>query len=108
VMVPQQELDEFKEDDQHAAAEADRFGTRPKIEPHTAAIFTAIGVYILLKLFAAVTVRDLDAVGIPLLVFTAISAGVAYLIPWWREKQWLKRYHQALEHRHRLRGERWS
>jgi hypothetical protein len=113
-MISHQEMDEFAEADKYAEAEADRLGSRPKIEPHTAAIFTAIGVYFLLKLFSAVTVRDLDLVSVPLLVFTAISGGVAYLIPWWRERQWRKRYHQAFDHHRQLREidrrrqERWQ
>jgi hypothetical protein len=96
-MISPEEIQAYAENDRQAKEEADRGGARPKLEPITVGIATAIGVFVLLDLFAAVTLPDRETAFWPIVTFTIICAGGAAAIPWSREAAWRKRYHKALD-----------
>ena len=95
-MVSRDEIQAYSADDKQAEQQADLGGKRPKLHPAHAAIFTAIGVFSLLDLFAAVTLPNREAAFWPVVIFTAVCSGGAATIQWWRDSAWWKRYHRAM------------
>ena len=95
-MVSREELQERAEIDRQAKEWADRDGQRPKIEPHIIGIITAVGVFCLLDIFAAVTLPDRNTAFWPVIVMTILCAGGAAAIQWRRETAWLDRHNKAV------------
>lgn len=95
-MIGRKELDEYAETDRRATERADLGGKPPRLHPAHAAIFTAVGVFCLLDIFAAVTLPDRDAAFWPVVTFTAICSGGVATIQWRRGNAWWKRYRQAM------------
>ncbi|GEM_PF-6146730 len=82
--------------DRKARELATRGGSRPEYEPLTVGVITAVAVFMLLDLFAAVTLPDRESAFWPAAIFTGLTSGGAAGIQWWRERAWFKRYLAAL------------
>jgi hypothetical protein len=95
-MLSQNELREQASIARQAEALANRGGERPKLEPLTLGIFTAIGIFALLDIFAALTLPDRNSAFWPIVIITLIGGGGAATIQWRREKAWLSRHTQAV------------
>jgi hypothetical protein len=95
-MPSPEELEENIDRLRQAGEIADRGGARPKLEPLAVGILAAVGVFALLKIFAAVTLPDSDYVFRTIETFTIISAAGAAAIQWWRERAWQRRQLKAL------------
>ncbi len=95
-MVSREELQEFAEQDRRANEQADCGGGRPKLAPLHAAIFTALGVFALLDVFAAITLPDRETAFWPIVILTVLCSGSAAALQWWRERSWLDRYTRAM------------
>jgi hypothetical protein len=97
-VLSKRESEEFAEDDRIATERANKRGRHFSIEAPHAAIFAALGVYILLDVFAALTLPDRESAFWPLISLTVIVAAVTYIVVRQREKRWLANYHEELEH----------
>jgi hypothetical protein len=95
-MTSSEQVNEQVVIDRRATEIADRGGARPKLEALTIGIFTAVGVFGLLDIFAAVVLPDRNAAFWPVVIITALSASGAAAIQRWREKAWLSRYTKAV------------
>lgn len=93
-MVTRAEVEEYVEIERAAVAAACKRGPPPRLDAGTAAIITAIGVYCLLEIFAALTVQDWTPGYWPAVFVTAICAAGAYCIQRYRERAWLARVEQ--------------
>lgn len=91
------ELKEFAENERQAIARADRGGARPGYELLHVVIFTAVGVFMLLDVFAAITLPDRESAFWPVISLTVLSAGGAGAVHWYREKAWYRRWAEAWE-----------
>jgi hypothetical protein len=80
-----------------AKESADRGGLRPKIGPLQIGVLTAVAVFCLLDVFAAVTLPDRNAAFWPAAILTVLCAGGAAAIQWRRERNWLNRYNNAIQ-----------
>ena len=89
------QLKEFAEIDRLATAEADKRGVRSRVEAHNAALATAVGVFMLLDVFARLVGAEEDFSALIALALTALSAGVVFLVIRSQEKRWFRRYHVA-------------
>jgi hypothetical protein len=94
VMVTRAEIEEYAEIERAAVAAASKRGLPPRLDAGTAAIITAIGVFCLLEIFAALTVQDWAPGYWPAVIVTAICATGAYCIQRYRERTWLARVEQ--------------
>jgi hypothetical protein len=93
-MVTRAEIEEYAEIEKAAVAAASKRGLPPRLDAGTAAIITAVGVYILLEIFGALTARDWTPGYWPAVIMTAICAAGAYGIQRYRERAWLARVEQ--------------
>jgi protein-S-isoprenylcysteine O-methyltransferase Ste14 len=103
------DLEQAREDQRAAKEMADRYGNRPKVEAHIAAILTAVALYVLLTLFAATLGHPPDASYVAVAAFSAAGAALAYFVTRYRERSWDQRYSMYLgdiEAERRSRGER--
>jgi hypothetical protein len=87
-------IDRAEKDDRQARADADKGGRPLPIDGPRAALI-AVGVFILLDVFAAITLPDRDIAFWPIVILTGLVAGGAYLIARLQERAWRKRYRQA-------------
>jgi hypothetical protein len=90
------EVRQFEEADRKAKILADEGGKRPKQGIVIVAVLTAVGVFMLLALFAAVTLSDRNEAFWPVVILTIVCGGGAGVVQWWREESWRLRYHKAL------------
>jgi hypothetical protein len=97
------EIEQFAGDNESAEKMATKGGHRPSLRAGDAAIFSAIGAFILLDIFAAITLPDLTDVFWPVVLLTGAVAAAAYFIVSAQEKAWSRRYHEVLE---QIRSER--
>jgi hypothetical protein len=90
------ERKQFEDDDRRATELANRGGFRPKMAWGHVAIIVAVGVFMLLDVFAAITLPDREAAFWPVIILTAICSATASGAQRWREKAWLARYSEAM------------
>jgi hypothetical protein len=76
-MISPDEVKQFTEDDQQATEIANR-GGRPWPIDGPRALLLAVGVFILLEVFASVTLPDRDKAVWPATILTGVVAGGAY------------------------------
>jgi hypothetical protein len=87
-------IDRAEKDDRQAKADADKGGRPLPIDGPRAALI-AVGVFILLDVFAAITLPDRETAFWPIVILTGLVAGGAYLIARLQERAWWKRYRRA-------------
>ena len=95
-------IDRAEKDDRQTRADADK-GSRPLPIDVPRAALIAVGVFILLDVFAAITLADREIAFWPIVILTGLVAGGAYLIAQLQERAWWKRYWRASD---LLRAER--
>lgn len=91
------EPDQFAEDDRSAVEIATKGGRRPSIEAGTAAVALGAGAFMLLDVFANITLPYDQSAFWPVILLTAAVAGGAYLTVNSQEKAWIRRHCQALQ-----------
>ncbi len=95
-MVTREELEEYKEADRRATDIADKAGARPHINAPIVAIITAVGVFFLLDVFAAITLPSRNEAFWPVVaILTLICGGAAGGVQQRREKAWHARWSAA-------------
>ena len=95
-MISQAEIERSAKDDRRASESATK-GGRPLPINGPRALLLATGVFILLDVFAAITLPDRQSAYWPIVILTVLVAGGAYLIAWLQQRAWRRRYHQALD-----------
>jgi hypothetical protein len=86
---------DFAEIDKEAERLASAAGAKPN-DPGHIAILISLGVYMLLRLFSAMTLKEPDTAFWPVVGFTIASGGGFYAIQHLRRRAWWKRYCKAL------------
>lgn len=94
-MPTEEDITRMQQEDREAESRADRGGTKPRLHWAHAAIFSAVVVFILLDVFAAVTLPDRQTAFWPAVIMTALCAGAAGGTQRWRERTWWARYSEA-------------
>ena|SRR5271170_2393166 len=102
-MPTKREIEEFSEDDRLATERANKRGRPFSIGAPQAAIVTAVAVFILLDVFAALTLPDREGRFWAAISLTVIVAGAAYIVVRQREKRWRANYYDVLQ---KLQAER--
>jgi hypothetical protein len=93
-MVAPEDISRFAEIDKQAEALANKGGSRPEHDAPEA-ILVSVGVFVLLRLFAGVTLPDDEKAYWPVIIFTVVCGGGFYVIQRLRRNAWYKRYHRA-------------
>ncbi len=86
---------DFSEIDKEAERLATAAAAKPN-DPLHIALLISLAVYLLLRLFTAVTLQDPDTAFWPVIGFTIASGGGFYAIQELRRRAWRKRYRKAL------------
>jgi hypothetical protein len=95
-MISPAELKQFAEDERQASEIANR-GGRPWPIDGPRALLLAVGVFILLDVFASITLADRDKAVWPATILTGVAAGGAYWIATLQRRTWRRRWDEAMK-----------
>jgi hypothetical protein len=90
-------IEQLAEDRELARERADKRGRPPSIDAPHAGIFTGVAVFMLLDVFAAITLPDRETAFWPIVVLTALLGGGVYLVVRTQQRAWSQRYNEALD-----------
>jgi hypothetical protein len=95
-MISRAEIDDSAKDRRQASESADK-GGRPWPIDGPRACLLAVGVFVLLDVFATITLADRETAYWPIVLLTVLVAGGAFLIARLQQRAWFTRYHQELD-----------
>jgi hypothetical protein len=97
VDLEKKEIEKFSELDREAKEIADSGGPRPNNNDGPVALIIAVGMFIILRVFAGVTMRNDETAFWPVIIFTIAGGGGFYIVQRLRHRAWIARYKQALD-----------
>jgi hypothetical protein len=102
-VLTKRESEKFAEDDRIAIELANKRGRPFAMGAAQAAIVAAVAVFVMLDVFAALTLSDRESAVWPVISLTAFVAAGTYIVVRQKEKKWIADYNEALR---RVRAER--
>jgi hypothetical protein len=94
-MISPAEIEQYTEDDRRASEIADR-GGRPWPIDGSRALILAVGIFILLAVFASIPLPDRVKAGWPAITLAGVVAGGVYWIAELQRREWFRRHREAM------------
>jgi hypothetical protein len=105
-MIGPAEIKQYAEDDRQASEIADR-GGRPWPIDGSRALILAVGIFILLAVFASIPLPERDKAGWPAVILAGIVGGGTYWIAELQRRAWFRRHREAMN-QIKAERERWG